>query len=134
MGVVGYLSSDQETLDSLCEKIAAAVVTGNTLVVILERKKRLFLSTLGEVFKTSDLPGGVINLLTGKIEELTPHLFSHMEINAVNFSTLDKTYLEKGKIEGANHLKRVNNLTGLKSLSLLEKNIEFKTYWHPIGQ
>lgn len=134
MGVVGYLSSDQETLDALCEKIAAAIVTGNTLVVILGKKTETLLSTLGEVFKTSDLPGGVINLLTGKIEELTPHLFSHMEINAVNFSTLDKKYLEKGKIEGANHLKRINNLTGLKTLSLLEKNIEFKTYWHPIGQ
>ena len=134
VGVVSYLTSNEESLDSLCEKIAATVVTGNSLIILLGSKTEALLSTLGEILKTSDLPNGVVNLLTGRIEELVAHFFSHMEINATNYSNLKKDYLTQGKIEGASHLKRINNLNGLNSISLLEKAIDYKTYWHPIGQ
>ena len=134
IGVVGLLSDESETLDQLCEKIAAAIVSGNSVIILLNKKTEILLSTLGEIFKTSDLPNGVINLLSGKLNELAEQFFSHMEIKAVGFTNLNKNDLAKCKELGADHLKRINNLHGLNSIHLLEKTIEFKTYWHPIGQ
>ena len=134
MGVVGFISSKDDDLDIISEQIASTIVSGNTMVMLLGKKTETLLSTLGEILKTSDLPGGVVNLLSGKVDELSTHFFSHMEINSVNFRDINKIHLEKGKIEGANHLKRINNTNGLNSITLLEKSIEFKTYWHPIGQ
>ena len=134
LGVVGLLSNEIETLDLVCERIAAIIVSGNATVVFLGEKTEALLSTLGEIFKTSDLPSGVINLLSGKIDELAPQFFSHMEIQSICFAKLNKNLLAAGKKEAANHLKRVSDTHGLASISLLEKTIDYKTYWHPIGQ
>jgi acyl-CoA reductase-like NAD-dependent aldehyde dehydrogenase len=133
IGVVGHLSSD-ESLEELIEKISAALVSGNSIICLLGNKTEAILSILGEIFQTSDLPPGTINLLSGNIEELNTHFFSHMEINAISFSTLDTAMLKLAKELGSTHLKRINKLDHLKSMSLIEKNIEFKTYWHPIGK
>ena len=133
MGVIGHLSSN-ETLDQLIEKIAATIISGNTVVCLLGEKTQVLLSTLGEIFQTSDLPAGVVNLLSGQIDELSNHFFSHLEINGVSFSTISATHLAKGKELGSTHLKRIISFEGLNSISLLEKSIEFKTFWHPIGR
>ncbi len=133
MGVIGHLSVD-ETLDQLIEKISATIITGNSVICLLGDKTEVLLSILGEIFHTSDLPAGVVNLLSGKLDELSNHFFSHLEINGVSFSTLSTAHLEQGKKLGSTHLKRIISYKGLNSISLLEKSIEFKTFWHPIGR
>ena len=134
LGVVGLISSESESLDLICERITASIVSGNSVVVFLGDKTESLLATLGEIFKTSDLPAGVINLLSGKVDELAPHFFSHMEIQSICFTKLNNNILAAGKKEAANHLKRVSQTEGLNSISLLEKTIDYKTYWHPIGR
>ena len=76
----------------------------------------------------------MINLLSGKIDELAPQFFSHMEIQSICFAKLNKNLLAAGKIEAANHLKRVSQ-TGRQTVSLyLKRPLITKTYWHPIGK
>ena len=134
IGVVGIVLSEHETLDQVSKKLAATIVSGNSLVLLLNKKTEILLSTLGEILKTSDLPAGVVNLLSGELNELCDSFFSHMEIKAIGFERLDKKHLTKGRELGSTHLKRINDLENLNSIHLLEKTIEFKTYWHPIGQ
>ncbi len=133
LGVVAHLSNE-ETLDQLMEKIAATIVSGNSIICLLGKRTEVVLSILGEICQTSDLPAGVVNLLSGDLSELSSHFFSHLEINGVSFRELDKKYLTSGKELASSHLKRVLPIKDLTSIALLEQSIEFKTYWHPIGQ
>jgi len=141
-GVVAVLAPDEPSLLPIISLAAPAVLMGNSVVVIASEKFPLPALTFAEILATSDLPGGVINILAGKRGELLSHLASHMDINAiVNASGVEETQrdLQAGT---AINLKRyaARNLTVKNWFSEAAENpywiadtVEFKTVWHPIG-
>jgi len=141
-GVVAVLAPDEPSLLALVSLVAPVILSGNTAVVLASEKYPLPALTLGEILATSDLPGGVVNLLTGKRAELVPHITSHMDVNAIVDGTGDA---ETGaKLQGgtAINLKRYSNhsLAPADWFSPKAENpywildtVEFKTAWHPIG-
>ncbi|GAA2367817.1 aldehyde dehydrogenase family protein [Dactylosporangium salmoneum] len=138
-GVVGIVAPAGSSLLGLVSVIAPAIVTGNTVVVLASTDRPLPAVTLGEVLATSDLPGGVVNLLTGSVAEMAPWLAAHMDVNAVDLTGVtDPTLARELEVAAAENLKRVIRPSdpdwqadpGLgRMLSLLE----IKTVWHPKG-
>jgi acyl-CoA reductase-like NAD-dependent aldehyde dehydrogenase len=136
-GVVGAFAPQDSPLVGFVNTIAPAIVSGNTVVAVTSETLSLPALTLGEVLATSDLPGGVVNILSGKEAELSSWIVSHMDVNAVDLEgTSNPVDLE---IAAAGTVKRVirpetyarTNPKGLLQhiLSLLE----VKTVWHPKG-
>jgi acyl-CoA reductase-like NAD-dependent aldehyde dehydrogenase len=122
--------------------LAPVILTGNAAVVIASEKFPLPAATFAEILATSDLPGGVVNILTGKRAELVPHIASHMDVNAIVDGTGDGELAAKLQAGTAINLKRYAN----HSLTLADwftpkaedpywilDTVEFKTAWHPIG-
>ena len=134
VGVVGLVSAEEFDLGALADQIASIVCSGNTLVVLLEEKASAILAPLSEVIATSDVPGGVINLLSGFAEELLPHFISHMEIQSLSFqrkSQEELTAVQQGAIE---NMKRVIPYSEKKfCLENILNFVEIKTVWHPVG-
>ncbi|HWI42723.1 MAG TPA: aldehyde dehydrogenase family protein [Nocardioides sp.] len=141
-GVVGVLAPQDSSLLGLVSVIAPAVVSGNTVVVVSSYTRPLPAVTLGEVLATSDVPGGVVNILTGDAAALGPWLASHMDVNAIDLvgvagSAELATELE---VAAADNLKRVRRApaaepdwTAEPGLSAMTDFLELKTVWHPIG-
>ena len=136
-GVVAAFAPQQSSLVGLVNTIAPIIVTGNTVVVVASELLPLSAITLTEVLATSDLPGGVVNVLTGKEPDLSPWLASHQDVNALDLEgTSDPVGLE---IRAAENLKRVLrpgtfSRTGAKgSLQQILAFMEVKTVWHPKG-
>ncbi len=136
-GVVGAFAPQDSALVGFVNTIAPAIVSGNTLVAVTSETLSLPALTLGEVLATSDLPGGVVNILSGKEEELSSWLVSHMDVNAVDLEgTSNPVELE---IAAAGTVKRVirretyarTNPRG--SLQHILSLMEVKTVWHPKG-
>jgi len=142
MGVVGVLAPERPSLLGLVSVVLPVILSGNTSIVLASEHHPLPALTLAEILATSDLPGGVINLLAGNIAELIPHLATHMDINAIVDGRGDadaRTRLQAGT---ALNLKRYAD-RGLNAAdwfgrraedpcSILE-TVEMKTAWHPIG-
>jgi acyl-CoA reductase-like NAD-dependent aldehyde dehydrogenase len=141
MGVVfGFASADSPLL-GLVSMIAPIVASGNTCVVLASQASPLSAVTFGEVLQTSDVPGGVVNLLTGVAEELVPHAATHMDINAIAADGLSEDQLAGLEAASASNLKRVARIAydwfdseQSQSPYLIEKFCELKTTWHPIEQ
>jgi acyl-CoA reductase-like NAD-dependent aldehyde dehydrogenase len=138
-GVVGIVAPTDSALLGLVSVIAPAIVTGNTTVVLAAPDRPLPAVTLTEVLATSDLPGGVVNLLTGKTAELAPWLASHMDVNALDLTGVDDPALAV-ELEGAaaENLKRVTRPTrpdwrADPGLARMVAFLETKTVWHPKG-
>ncbi len=138
-GVVAVLAPQDSSLLGLTSVIAPAIVSGNTVVAVSSYERPLPAITLGEVMATSDLPGGVVNLLTGSASEIGPWLASHMDVNAIDLCGID-TADEARDLEAAaaENLKRVRrpaaeDWTESPGLSRLTQYLELKTVWHPIG-
>jgi acyl-CoA reductase-like NAD-dependent aldehyde dehydrogenase len=136
-GVVGAFAPQDSALVGFVNTIAPAIASGNTVVVVTSEKLSLPALSLAEVLATSDLPGGVVNILSGKEAELSRWLVSHMDINAVDLEgTSNPVELE---IEAAGTIKRVIRpgsyvRTGSKgSLQHILDLMEVKTVWHPKG-
>lgn len=136
-GVVGALAPQDSALVGFVNTIAPAIVSGNTIVIVTSEKLSLPALTLGEVLATSDLPGGVVNILSGKEKELASWLVSHQDVNAVDLEgTSNAAELE---ILAAGTVKRVIrpssfDRTGSKgSLQHILQLMEVKTVWHPKG-
>ncbi|HEX4119166.1 MAG TPA: aldehyde dehydrogenase family protein [Verrucomicrobiae bacterium] len=137
-GVVAMLAPDEPSLVPLVAMAAAAVVSGNSVVVIASEKFPLPALTFGEILATSDLPGGVISILAGKRAELLSHIAGHMDINAI-VNGAGSPELQGGT---AINLKRYAERrfsaeewlggAGSDPYCILD-TIEFKTAWHPIG-
>jgi len=134
MGVVGILATDKTGLLGIVSALAPVIAGGNVAIVLATEKYPLSAITLGEVIHSSDVPGGVVNILTGKQEELSEHFASHMDINAL---VVDETVgdLKAIQIEAANNVKRIIvNREGSEKWSphdILQTQ-EVKTTWHPI--
>jgi acyl-CoA reductase-like NAD-dependent aldehyde dehydrogenase len=140
-GVVAVLAPQKSSLLGLVSVIAPAIVTGNTSIVVASEAAPLPAITLAEVLATSDVPGGVVNLLTGRTAEMAPWLASHMDVNAIDLTGAaegDRVDLE---VAAADNLKRVlradaardGDWAATPGLDRLLGYLETKTVWHPIG-
>lgn len=133
LGVVGIIADQKDSLLGLVAAIAPVVATGNTAVVIASEKRPLPAITLSEALATSDLPAGVLNILTGKVSELAPWLASHMEIDGLDISGADPKIESELRIAGAENLKRIHRFNKSQSPQRMLAFMEAKTVWHPIG-
>jgi acyl-CoA reductase-like NAD-dependent aldehyde dehydrogenase len=134
-GVVAAVAPEDSALLGLVETIASIVVSGNAVIVIASESQPLPAVSLAEVFATSDVPGGVINILTGSYKEIAPWLASHQDVNALDLTGVEKKQiaLELEK-EAAVNLKRVlRPNTKLDGLARIKVFLETKTVWHPRG-
>jgi acyl-CoA reductase-like NAD-dependent aldehyde dehydrogenase len=140
-GVVGIVAPADSTLLGLVSVVAPAIVTGNTVVVLASEQQPLAAVTLAEVLATSDLPGGVVNLLTGRVAETAPWLASHMDVNAVDLcGVTDPALATELEVAAAENLKRVVrppagpvDWTADPGVERMVPFLETKTVWHPKG-
>ena len=138
-GVVAVLAPQDSSLLGLTSVIAPAIVSGNTVVAVSSYERPLPAITLGEVMATSDVPGGVVNILTGSASEVGPWLASHMDVNAIDLcGIVDPEEATELEIAAADNLKRVRrpaeeDWSADQGLSRLTQYLELKTVWHPIG-
>ncbi len=140
-GVVAVLAPQDSPLLGLVSVLAPAIVSGNAVVVVASEKYPLPAVTLAEVLATSDVPGGVVNLLTGRVAEIAPWLASHMDVNAIDLAgALDApgALADDLAVAAAENLKRVVRLpvsdwTAEPGLDRMIATLETKTVWHPLG-
>ncbi|MGN9807911.1 aldehyde dehydrogenase family protein [Micromonospora sp. BQ11] len=140
-GVVAAVAPESPALLGLVSVIAPAIVTGNTAVVAASPSAPLAAVTLAEVLATSDLPGGVVNILTGRIAETAPTLASHMDVNAIDLSGVTDADLAADlEVKAAENLKRVlrpapadHDWTADPGITRMTTLLETKTVWHPKG-
>lgn len=139
MGVVAIIADESYSLLGLITFIAPVIAGGNTCVVLASESKPLCSVTFSEVLNTSDLPAGVVNILTGKSEELLAHFSSHMDVNAVIYCRNNKSEIKAIQENSALNVKRafIYNKLNLASektqspYSIFDIQ-EIKTTWHPI--
>jgi len=132
MGVVGVIAPEAPSLLGLIDAIAPVIVSGNTCIALASSKAPLPAITFAEVLATSDLPGGVINILTGKSSELAPWFASHMDIDGLDISGVPTKSRGDLRIAGAENLKRISSFSAASPDRILAF-MEAKTVWHPIG-
>ena len=144
MGVVAIVAPARPVLLGLVSTVLPAIVGGNTVVVIASPDDPRTAIVFCECLATSDLPGGVVNLLTGDAAEIAPHLAKHREVAALEAFTADvalRTTLER---EATASVKRVRTSSPLdlaawetdgvgQGLGWIERHLETKTIWHPVG-
>jgi len=130
-GVVA-IASPSNFLDFI-DSIAAAVVSGNTTVVLVPGSLAVPAMSFAEVLATSDLPAGVINILTGSLDELAPWAASHMDIDGFDISGVDKKKHGALKEAGAENLKRIHAFNSGQSPAKILAFMESKTVWHSVG-
>ena len=137
-GVVFVVANENSPLLGLISLVAPVIAGGNTCVVLASESRPLSAVTFAEVLNSSDVPGGVVNLLTGKLDELAEHFAQHMDVNAIAFDRNDVKCLSRIKELAANNLKRVHSFeldwidSQAASPYLIERFSEVKTTWHPI--
>jgi len=141
-GVVVLISPDEPALLPLVSLLGPVILSGNAAVAIASDKHPLAAATFSEILATSDLPGGVVNLLTGKRSELLSHVAGHMDVNAVVDGVGDADTMAKLQSGTALNLKRyckhaltIEEWFGPKGEDpyWILDTVEFKTAWHPIG-
>jgi len=136
---VATIAPQESSLLGLVSVLAPAVVSGNTVVVLASEARPLPAVTLSEVLATSDVPGGVVNVLTGRTAEVAPHLASHMDVNALDLAGIaDPELVAALEAAAADNLKRVlrpvdEDWTATPSLRRMLALLETKTVWHPVG-
>ncbi len=136
-GVVAVVCPDEPALLALGHLLAEVILTGNTAVVLASERYPLAAMTLAETLATSDLPGGVVNILTGRRAELAPGMASHMDVNGIVDASGDPAIATVLRQGAADNLKRVTlrppetTLAGTPHHIL--DTVEIKTAWHPIG-
>ncbi|RKS71526.1 aldehyde dehydrogenase family protein [Motilibacter peucedani] len=138
-GVVAVVAPQRSSLLGLVSVVAPVIVTGCTAVVLASEERPLPAVTLGEVLATSDVPGGVVNVLTGRTAEVAPWLASHMDVAALDLAGAAPEAVADLERAAADNLKRVRrpdaheDFAAEPGLSRLRAWVETKTVWHPIG-
>jgi acyl-CoA reductase-like NAD-dependent aldehyde dehydrogenase len=136
-GVVAVLAPQESSLLGFVSVVAPAIVSGNTVVVLASERFPLPAVTLSEVLATSDVPGGVVNVLTGRVAEIAPWLASHMDVNAIDLSGVPAASLaDELAVAATGNLKRVLRLAdgdwaATPALDRMLGYLETKTVWHP---
>jgi acyl-CoA reductase-like NAD-dependent aldehyde dehydrogenase len=139
-GVVGVLAPQLSSLLGLVSVLAPVLATGSTAVVVSSAERPLPAITLSEVLATSDLPGGVVNILTGRAAELGPWLAAHGDVNALDPTGAEADARVELARDAAGTVKRVLRVpdqepdwTLRPDISRLRQFLEAKTVWHPLG-
>ncbi|MEU9624057.1 MULTISPECIES: aldehyde dehydrogenase family protein [unclassified Streptomyces] len=143
-GVVAVLAPQESSFLGLVSVIAPVIATGNTAVVVASADSPLPALSLGEVLATSDLPGGVVNILSGRTAEIAAPLASHQDVNAIDLTGADAALAKELEIAAADNLKRVlrrrpaeednsSDWTADPGTHRLTAFLETKTVWHPTG-
>ncbi len=137
-GVVSVIAPEEQGLLGLVSAIAPVVVGGNTAVVLASKSLPLSAISFAEVLNSSDVPSGVVNILTGEKEELIPHMASHMDVNTIVYCGNDEDDIKQIGELASNNIKRVilykkKDWRGDYGQSpyFIEKTLEIKTTWHP---
>ena len=138
-GVVAAIAPQENSLLGIVSLIAPIIAGGNTCVVLASNTKPLCAVTFAEVLNSSDLPGGVVNILTGKVAELAPYFADHMDVNATVYCETDAATQNMIKEKSALNVKRVvlydkvkwNDATAQSPYFIMDLQ-EIKTTWHPI--
>ncbi|MEU1378264.1 aldehyde dehydrogenase family protein [Streptomyces triculaminicus] len=137
-GVVAVVAPQESSLLGLVSVIAPVIAAGNTVVVIASEKSPLPALSLGEVLATSDVPGGVVNILSGKAAEISPSLAAHQDVNAIDLAGADEELAKALEVAAADNLKRVVRPQAVDwaadpGTGRLTAFLETKTVWHPTG-
>jgi hypothetical protein len=133
LGVVGFIAPKKSALLGFVAGIAPIIASGNTVIALASENAPLPAMSLAEVIATSDVPAGVVNILTGKSAELAPWFASHMDIDGLDISGLDAKLVTEIKKGGAQNLKRIHSFKEVASPGRILAFMESKTVWHPIG-
>ncbi|MGA7688868.1 MAG: aldehyde dehydrogenase family protein [Jiangellales bacterium] len=139
-GVVGVVAPQSSSLLGLVSVLAPVLATGCSAVVLASHDRPLPAVTLGEVLATSDVPAGVVNILTGSVAEMAPWLAGHADVNALDLCGVDDPDLARElEAAAAGTLKRVrrpnpgHDFAAVPGLSRMLDVLEVKTVWHPVG-
>jgi acyl-CoA reductase-like NAD-dependent aldehyde dehydrogenase len=132
-GVVGILAPDEPALAGLVSRLAPALVGGNAVVAVTSESHPLAAIELAEALATADVPGGVVNIITGLREELAPWLAGHMDVNAIDVTGADGEVAELERLAAENVKRVVRGAADDQSAWEISRFLELKTVWHPIG-
>ncbi|MEV7088820.1 aldehyde dehydrogenase family protein [Streptomyces sp. NPDC093085] len=139
-GVVAVVAPRESSLLGLVSVIAPVIATGNTVVVVASETAPLPALSLGEVLATSDVPGGVVNILSGRTAEIAAPLAAHQDVNGIDLTGADEALAKELEIAAADNLKRVRrpapapaDWTTAPGTARLTAFLETKTVWHPTG-
>jgi len=141
-GVVAIVAPEESSLLGLISVVAPVIVTGNTAVLMSSYARPLPAVTFAEVLATSDVPGGVVNILTGNPADTAPWLAAHMDVNAIDLTGIagDAELATSLEVAAADNLKRVRRASAAEpdwssdpGLDPMTAFLEIKTVWHPIG-
>ena len=133
LGVVGIFAEQKSSLLGVIRGLAPVLASGNSAVVVASERRPLPAITLSECCATSDVPPGVINILTGVTSELAPWMASHMEVDGIDISGLDPKNDADIRKSGTENLKRIHRFKSENSPERILSFMEYKTVWHPIG-
>ncbi|MFJ3233472.1 aldehyde dehydrogenase family protein [Streptomyces sp. NPDC086787] len=138
-GVVAVLAPQKSSFLGLVSVVAPVIATGNTAVVIASEESPLPALSLGEVLATSDLPGGVVNVLSGRTAEIAAPLAAHQDVNAIDLAGADEALAKELEVAAADNLKRVlrpqpvDDWSAAPGTDRMTAFLETKTVWHPTG-
>jgi acyl-CoA reductase-like NAD-dependent aldehyde dehydrogenase len=132
-GIVGIVAPDEPPLAGLVSRVAPAIVGGNSTVVLASETAPLAAVELAEVLATSDVPGGVVNIITGYRDELAPVLAAHMDVNALDLAGGGGQAGELERLAADNVKRVVHGNADAQSPWEIASFLELKTVWHPIG-
>jgi acyl-CoA reductase-like NAD-dependent aldehyde dehydrogenase len=132
-GVVAVLAPAEPPLLGLVSRLLPPLVGGNAVVAVASEHHPLAAIELAEALATSDLPGGVVNILTGHREELAPWLAGHMDVNAIDLTGEDGDLAELERLAAENVKRVIRSAPEVQSPWEIEAFLELKTVWHPIG-
>jgi acyl-CoA reductase-like NAD-dependent aldehyde dehydrogenase len=133
-GVVAVIAPDEPALDGLVARIAPALVGGNAVVAVASQRHPLAAVELAEALATSDVPAGVVNILTGFRDELAPVLAGHLDVNAIDITGADGSAPELERLAADNVKRVVRGSPGEQSPWAIARFLELKTVWHPVGR
>ena len=133
-GVVAVVAPDEPPLGGLVARLAPALVGGNAVVALASEAQPLAAIELAEAVATADVPGGTVNILTGFRDELAPVLAAHMDVNAIDVTGADGAVAELERLAAENVKRVVRSSTDAQSPWEIERFLELKTVWHPVGQ
>ncbi len=133
-GVVATLAPDEPALLGIVTRVVPAITGGNAVVAVASETHPLAAIELAEALATSDVPGGVVNILTGHRSELAPWLAAHMDVNAIDLGSADGDAPDLERAAAANVKRVVHGKPDVQSPWEIAAFLELKTVWHPVGQ
>jgi acyl-CoA reductase-like NAD-dependent aldehyde dehydrogenase len=133
LGVVAIFADTKPSLLNLVSGLAPVIASGNTAILIANEKFPLCAITLAECLATSDVPAGVVNILTGKFDQFVTWAGSHMDIDGIDATGVSSKDLTELKELGSENLKRIHTFNEVQSTKRMTSFMEIKTIWHPVG-